>query len=827
MGQYAQAASIIVSLGAVSLAIAVALYSFRMTVGTRAVNLKWRKRAEVLEAQINRAESVFSAHPGLILVWEADIGDPDDPQNPWGEPNLFGSPVALGAMLKFAEHSTGDDPAKGILDGLADYEARNATGEATNLREVLRELRKNGTSFSLTILGPSGRFLEADGRAAGAQLVLWLTDSTIKGLEESGARGRIAEVRHILSEDPVAFIDMLAKAPFPVWRLSSSLKLIWANSVYVETVEAENLDTAIKQQLLLSEDCKEMANSSLAERSPKSSVFPVVIGGELRNLEIGAWPVSGGLTLIARDVSDQEYRAKEMKRQSQAFDETLDHLADAVAIFSAKKELIFHNRAFRNLFDLDEHWLDERPDHGMLLDHLRERRRIPEQADYQKWKKAELERYGMSPDEETVDELWTLPDERTLRVATLRHPLGGLLYIFEDISDQLILQTKFNTLIRVQRATLDKLSEAVAVFGSDGGLRLCNQAFSALWQLNQKDLTPGEPFSQIAKNCQKLFEKPEYWHEMQATITDMSPEVRCHREAEIERPDGKILTWVSWPLPDGATVVAWVDITDSKQVEKTLLEKNQAMEEKNAAMETVVRLKADFVSHVSYQLRDPLNTIVGYAGMLNENMAGKLSKQQAGPVESILSAGNQLTTVFKNILDIAAIDAGTLELQLGDVDILQLIEDVVQLTQTQAQESEIQIKIECPNDLKKIRADSARIKQVLYNLLSNAAKFSTAGSQIIIGAAAEEKGMKLWVSDQGSGVEVDRQAQVFEPFESGTQGGAGLGLALVRKLIDMHGGLVLFQSTPGTGTTVTCHLPSKAVLKAASPELELEPRPSA
>lgn len=814
MDQYAQAASIIVSLGAVSLAIAVALWAFRLTVGARAVNLKWRKRAEELEQKISRSTSVLAAHPGLLLVWDADDSDPADLDNPWGDPESFGSPVALAAMLKFAENSTNDHPAKGILDGLADYEARNNAGEDTTLRQVLRELREEGTAFSLTIIGPTGRFLEADGRAAGSQLVLWLTDSTIKGLEESGARGRLQEVRHILSEDPVAFIDMLNKAPFPVWRMSSGNSLIWANHCYVETVEAKNLDAALQKQLLLTPDCAPMAKAALDDHDAKSGIYPVVINGELRNLEIGVWPVSGGLTCVARDVSDQVNLREKMTRQSRSFDETLDHLADAVAIFSAGQKLIFHNKAFRSLFELDEQWLDERPEHAMLLDHLRERRRIPEQADYQKWKASELERYGMSPDHDAVDELWLLPDERTLRVAILRHPMGGLLYIFEDISDQLTLQTRFNTLINVQRATLDKLSEAVAVFGSGGGLRLYNESFVSLWALNENELTQGEPFSAIAEKCQTLFHDQSYWDEMQATITDMSPEMRGHRQAEIERSDGKILTWVSWPLPDGATVVAWVDITDSKRVEKSLREKNEAME-------AVVRLKVDFVSHVSYQLRDPLNTIVGYAEMLHQSMAGKLTKQQTGPVESILAAGNQLTTVFKNILDIAAIDAGTLELQLGDVHIYQVLEEVVQLAQTHAEDTRIKISIDCRQDMKSIRADGTRLKQVMYNLLANAVKFSPPEGKITIGGVMEAKGVRLWVADQGSGIEPNDQTRILEAFESGSQGGAGLGLALVRKLIDMHGGLVAMQSEPGKGTTVTCHLPAKAATKNAVPELAL------
>ncbi len=814
MGTEAQIASLIVTLGAVFLAIAVALWALRLTIGARAVNLKWRRKAMALEERLQKSDSIFSAHPGLILVWSDE--DPAQVKASWGEPNLYGSPLALGAMLKFADASNHENPAPGILDGLADYEAKNASGEDTTLRLALSELRANGTAFSLTIIGPTGRFIEADGRAAGTQLVLWLSDSTIKGLEESGARGRLEEVRHIICEDPVAFIDMLGRAPFPVWRLSSGQKLIWANPSYLAMVEAKSLDEALQKQIMLSTEMGKMAETALIERAAQSNHFAVVIDGQRRHLEIGTWPVSGGLTCVARDVTEQEVLRAKMERQSRAHDETLDHMADAVAIFSTSQRLIFHNKAFRELFDLDEQWLDERPEHGALLDYLRERRRIPDQADYQVWKQDELARYTQSTDADAVDALWPLPDERTLRVATLRHPLGGLLYIFKDISDQLTLQTKFNTQLRVQKATLDKLAEAVAVFGSDGGLRLHNQAFVDLWQLDENSLHVGEPFAEIAAKCRTLFHDERYWDEMQATITDMSPEVRGHREAEIERADGTILTWVSWPLPDGASVVAWVDITDSKNVENSLRERNEAME-------AVFRLKADFVSHVSYQLRDPLNTIVGYAGMLHENMAGQLSDSQKGPVESILAAGNQLTTVFKNILDIAAIDAGTLELQLGDADISQIIEEVVQLAQTHAEDTRIKIHIKCPADIGMIRADGTRIKQVMYNLLSNAVKFSKANSEITIGAAKEKKEIRLWVADQGVGIAPKDQTQIFEAFESGNHGGAGLGLALVRKLIDMHGGLVALQSEPDKGTLVTCHLPLAAPLTNAAPELVLEP----
>lgn len=814
MDHYVQSASLIVTLGSVFLAIAVALWALRLTVGARAANLGWRKKALGLEEKLGKQMAVIHAHPGLVLVWEDDTADPSDSDNPWGEPKLLGSPVALAAMLKFADSSGAGDPAIAMLDGLGDLEARDSSGTDTNLRERLAELRTHGTAFSLTIIGPTGRFLEADGRAAGAQVVVWLTDATIKGLEESSARGRLEEVRHIIAEDPVGFIDMLGKAPFPVWRLSGSGKLIWANHMYVETVEAENLAAALNDQVMLVDGMDDMLRQSLSERTPKSGRFQAVIDGELRYLEVGCWPVSGGLACVARDVSDHHYLREQLQRQSRAHDETLDHLADAVAIFSGSQRLIFHNTAFRNLFALDEQWLDERPEHGALLDHLRERHRLPEQADYQKWKQGELDRYGQADNRPAGDETWNLPDGRILRVAILRHPMGGLLYIFEDMTDQLTLQAQFNTLISVQRATLNKLVEAVAVFGSDGGLRLHNEAYESLWGLREADVTQNEPFTALAEKSKSLYADNAYWTEMAAAITDFSPEVRTHRQGEIIRADDKILSWVSWPLPDGATVVAWIDITDSKNVESSLREKNEAMED-------AARLKADFVRHVSYQLRDPLNTIVGYADMLAGNYAGELAKTQRGPVEAILSAGNSLTTTFENILDIAAIDAGTLELELGDVDVAQIIEEVVQLAQPVAEETGLRILAEPDGKLGKIRADGVRLKQVLYNLLSNAMRYSNEGGAIGIGATSKGKEVEFWVQDEGEGIASEDQARVFEAFEGSRAGGAGLGLSLVRKLIDMHGGMVALQSEPGEGTRVSCHLPMQARTQAAAPEFAL------
>ena len=189
-GAPVQLATLIVTGGAVAFALSAAVWAHRLTAGARSARRAWRKRIADLEDRAARAESLFAAHPGLVMVWETP---PQADGSSWTPPALHGSPAALAALFAFAEldERPGGDPGARILEGLADFEARSASGETTTLRQRLNALVEDGKPFSLTLTGPSGRFIEADGRPAGRQLVVWLTDATIKGLEEAGARGRV------------------------------------------------------------------------------------------------------------------------------------------------------------------------------------------------------------------------------------------------------------------------------------------------------------------------------------------------------------------------------------------------------------------------------------------------------------------------------------------------------------------------------------------------------------------------------------------------------------------------------------------------------------
>ena len=216
-----------------------------------------------------------------------------------------------------------------------------------------------------------------------------------------------------------------------------------------------------------------------------------VVGGQRRAFTFTEIPLGdAGIIGTAVDVTDVAAAEARLQQHVDAHADTLDKLQTAVAIFGRDQKLIFYNRAFVQLWGLPEAWLDKHPSDGEILDRLREARKLPEQRDYQAWKRSRLALYQGAPngdkDGRATEELWHLPGGQTLRVVTQPHPFGGLTFLYEDVSERLALESNYNTLIKVQSATLDTLGEGVAVFGPDGKLKLHNAAFARIWEFERR-----------------------------------------------------------------------------------------------------------------------------------------------------------------------------------------------------------------------------------------------------------------------------------------------------------------------------------------------------
>jgi signal transduction histidine kinase len=492
---------------------------------------------------------------------------------------------------------------------------------------------------------------------------------------------------------------------------------------------------------------------------------------------------------------------------------SFDKLATAFAVFDAEQRLTHFNQAYIDLWQLDSAWLARHPRDGEILDRLRQARRLPERADYRDWKRDWLSAYRSNTQKE---DQWHLPDGRTLHVIADSAQEGGVTYLYENVTERLQLESRYNALIHVQRETLDTLREGVAVFAPNGRLRLHNRAFASTWRLSEDELD-GEPhIDAIIASCRPLYDVPEDWERTKAAVTAIFAERRSY-EAQFVRPDGSVIACAALPLPDGGTLLTYSDVTDSKRVERALIERNDALEAAD-------RLKTAFVRNVSYELRTPLTNIIGFTELLASPMFGSLGDKQREYLDDIRSSGHTLLTVIDGILDLATIDAGAFELKLARVKVQTVIDAAAQSLRGRIKQSEMTLDIDVQPGIDSFAADGARVTQILYNLLANAVAFSPQGGRIRLSCRRDRTVLAFEVEDQGRGIPEEYQAIVFERFESRSNGsghrGPGLGLAIVKSLVELHGGTVMLVSKPGEGTKVTVRLP----IEQHTGDTEPEPR---
>jgi signal transduction histidine kinase len=401
---------------------------------------------------------------------------------------------------------------------------------------------------------------------------------------------------------------------------------------------------------------------------------------------------------------------------------------------------------------------------------------------------------------EPQQELMHLPDGRTLLLSVSPHPFGGLTFVHEDVTDRLALERSCNTLTQVRRATLDHLFEGIAVYGSDGRLKLHNPAYLAIWALSEDDVA-GEPhIGEIVEKTRAFLDDGGDWIAMKQRVV---AKVTSHALASgpLYRNDGSMLQEGMVPLPDGNMLLTYLDVTDTSRVERALRERNEALV-------TAGRLKSEFIANVSHELRTPLNAVIGFAEILNNQYFGDLNSRQLEYSRGILASSHQLIKLINDILDLATIEAGYMVLETGRVEVSEMLQAVLTLTCERARNRDLEIELRCPPDIGTVAADERRLKQALFNLISNSIKFTPPGGAISIEAERRDGELLLIVADTGIGIPQSEQARVLEKFERGTQqSGAGLGLSLVKSLIELHGGTVTIESATGRGTRIICRLP--------------------
>jgi len=632
-------------------------------------------------------------------------------------------------------------------------------------------------------------------------ILLWWRDSTHQVTDNLV----LQEENKTLENNLSVLETTLDNLPFPVWRRSSDDHLDYCNKSYARAMQTTK-HLALKLTRKLWED-KNNLNSKVVPLT-NASQRHVVIDGARQLLQFTEHYDHKHQMIFgfATNLSEVEQMARDLKNHINAYKEVLENLSAGITIYGADKRLKFFNHAYSRMFEFDEQWLNGEPTIGEVLDDLRSRRQLTECDDYLAYKKKEVEAVTslITPFQEIVH----LPDERTIRKITSPHPMGGSFYIFEDVTNTMTLERQFQTQRAVEKTTLDNLYEGVAVFGGDNRLRLCNTAFARLWNLPDVALKPGTHLTEIVEYIRPLFDSQEDWEQfklrMISRVTDRVPKKR-----RIHRQDNKILDFSYMPLPDGSHLTSYIDITDSCRMEKVLRERNQTLE-------VTDHIKSEFIAQVSYELRDPLNAIIGFTEILNNQYFGKLNPKQKDYCQNVLESSHHLLRLVNDILDLASIETGQMKLNLQELNPYKILKSIRTLVMNKMREKKIHLTLSCDKDIAGFMGDEARIKQILYTLSNFVISNAPFSGDLTIGAEQKEQMVHVFLRDfQSTQDLVSLQSTLLTTPKKLSnlqkESEVNMAISLVRNLIELHQGTMVINEFGANSFSIECCFPIKEV----------------
>jgi len=751
--------------------------------------LRARSAAAATLANNDKLDALLSSGPALAMVVRAD-GRLELPDRLADWLGLVPPPKFLAELVSPAAGLTSED--------------------AVLLGDAITGAQKAGEPFALTIR-PQGsvRTLAVRGHRAPREVgspggvVVWFFDATESQTQIGQLLGETVELGQAFS----ALRGLIEAAPLPMWYRGPDMRLAMVNSAYVRAVEANDARDVVTRQVELIEGSGiggPLASAIVARDTDRPNVqaMPATINGARRMLRVHDVPLPsppGGVAGFAIDIEDLEQARGGMKRFSDAQRAMLDRLSAGVAQFAPDRSLIFCNQPFQRMFAMRGEWLADRPEFDRVLERMREANRLPEVRDFPGWK-AERRDWFLATSG-AIDEAWNLPGGVHLRVLANPLPDGGLLLIFEDRTEQVQLASARDTLLRVRTATFDNLFEALGVFAGDGRLQIWNNKFRQLWAFDEEYLSSHPRIDALVERGADRLAQPGRASVI-AEIVRSAAVGRQQRGGRVAFADGRHFEFAGVPLPDGNALFTMLDISDSRKIE-------QALRDRNEALEAADQVKTAFVANMSYELRTPLTSIQGFAEMLGEGYAGKLSKQADSYVDAILESVARLSGLVDDVLNLTEGDKNRIERL--DVDLETAAYNAAETIAPLAKRKKIDFAIEVAPSTGTVKGDARKLREMIEHLLRHAVGGTNQGGRVLLHTDGDARAARIVVSDNGRGMAPEEVEHAFDRFAGhelrDDDRALGLGLPIARQFAEAHGGTIQLLSEPGAGTLLTVELP--------------------
>ncbi|MEM7688373.1 MAG: PAS-domain containing protein [Pseudomonadota bacterium] len=752
------------------------------------------QRTKALKTSLKRMQSLLDAAPAIPMLVRVD--------------GKIEAPERLARWLGFDEMPQ-------YLSELAREDGLSQT-QIEELNDHVRHTQKSAAPFQMSLMLPgSGRSLALVGSLADPQVspggaaMVWVFDFS----ESEEELGRLRQNAASAESGFRALLGLIEEAPMPMWFRGPAMKIELVNKAYVKAVAASSADAVVQGQIELLEPEEgrspaEIARQALTKQDKTERIVASTIHGARRTLRVSDLPLGrDGVAGYAIDIEEQQQVRREFRAYRDAQRAMMDKLSIGIAQFDGEERLIYANLPFRRLFELGADIGDGSEEGAMAFERFlaeaREKGRTPEVRDFPEWRRERLGWFGATG---ARDENWPLPGGTHLQVVAQPMPDGGLVMIGEDRTESLMLSSSKDTLLRTRTATLDSLFEALAIFAPDGSVQLRNRSFATTWGLDDEFLDTHPDAQGLLDAMGENMVDPQDAKKIGAVVRAATLD-RREKNGQVDLADGRTVRFAGVPLPDGNGLLTVLDITDSQKAEKALRERAEALEEADS-------VKTRFLANMSYEFRNPLTTIGGFAEMLASGAGGDLTPQAGEYVDAILTSVAQLTEQVENVLDLSQSEAGLMPITKEKLELLPFLTAIIR----EREDAIIAAGIALDLKGKKSRiamADPRQLARAVSHLLDNAIEGTPEGGRILIDVPRpgedDEWTAAIVISDNGKGMAAEELAQALGHAPEGPGGEVatrnGLGIPLARQLVEAHGGVLELHSEEGAGTAAMILLP--------------------
>jgi signal transduction histidine kinase len=656
----------------------------------------------------------------LAALWRGRVG-----RRAGLDPGLIDGAVLLAEAGRVTAASPGAEAMLGPVAGqaLAGVLARHLGSGKPEALAALDRLSNGGEPLRLLARDAGGREIELAGEPLGGLIRLTLREAEPPeagpGVAGAGADQLDGDAAR-RDREAGDLAALLVRAPLAIWSRGAEGRVEWAAG---GLRDGAGLPAAAGAAGLAAAR-KGAAPAPEGEERFRLEL-PGPVGGDPAVLDaVELSGPRGGRLGFAVDASAALGSERTLARFVHTMTETFAHLTVGLAIFDRNQTLAMFNPALLRMWQADPVWLARRPSLREIVDTLRASRRIPETADFHAWRHRLTDLFRNT---ETADyeELWHLADGSDIRVLARPHPHGSLAFVFDDVTERLRLEQQYRHSVDLRRATLDRLDEGLAVFGPDGLLQLVNPAFHQIWGTDVETVHPAMHARELLPLVRGLTVETEVWTRLMTFITGEA--TRQAWSARLTLGNGRILGARFAPLPDGSTMAAFGDVTDSERIALALRERNEALE-------SAEEMRAAVLDQISHRLRTPLNTIFGFGQMITSGHFGALNPAQREYAVGILESARHLLATVDEVTELAALEIGPLGDPGGGPPLAETLMLTGRLLEKRATEEGVSLRVVPPDGDAVPPGDAGRLRQIVFSMMTDAIIRCREGGAVELGA---------------------------------------------------------------------------------------------